>query len=97
MTIRIPRNPQAVWRAIKAFGTQEALADYLEVEQTTVSAWGRGDRPVPAERCPQIEEGTRAQAAKKRDGSLIVTCEELRPDVKWVVLRNTASLTLRAA
>jgi DNA-binding transcriptional regulator YdaS (Cro superfamily) len=90
MTVRIPRNTIAVWRAIKAFGSQRALALSLGVEQTTVSAWGSGDRPVPAERCPQIERLTRTQARAKGDTSLIVTCEQLRPDVEWDVLRMQA-------
>ena len=33
---------------------------------------------VPAERCPDSEEATGGK----------VTCEELRPDVNWAVLRN---------
>lgn len=91
MSIRIPRSANAVWRAIKAFGTQELFAEHLKVAQTTVSQWGSGDRPVPAERCPDIEHGTREQAKKKRDPSLVVTCEELRPDVKWSILRKEAA------
>ena len=89
-TGRVPRSPQAVWRAIKACGTQEALAAILvpPVTQSTVSSWGRGDRPVPARFCPQIERETRKQAKAKGDPSLIATCEELRPDIGWAELRK---------
>lgn len=87
---RIPRSPQAVWRAIKTFGSQDVMADYLGVEQQTVSSWGSGDRPVPAKRCASIERGTREIAQKKRDPSLIVTCEELRPDFDWAALRGVS-------
>lgn len=88
---RVPRSPAAVWRAIKACGTQEALASLLHVAQATVSSWGRGDRPVPAIRCPQIERETRKRARAKGDPSLIVTCEELRPDIDWAQLRKEAA------
>lgn len=91
MTIRIPRSPQAVWRAIKAFGTQEAMAAEIGVEQATVSAWGRGDRPVPAARCPMIERKTRELAKKRAKPDLVVTCEELRPDMDWAALRQEAA------
>lgn len=33
-----------------------------------------GRRPTPAERCPDIERATQAR----------VTCEQLRPDVRWL-------------
>ena len=48
-------------------------------------------RKVPAEQCPKIERVTRQFAADKGDPSLIVTCEQLRPDVAWDVLRLQAS------
>jgi DNA-binding transcriptional regulator YdaS (Cro superfamily) len=67
----------AVDKAIKHMGSQAALASALEISQPTVSEWARGERRVPAERCPQIERLT----------SGAVRCEELRPDVAWDVLR----------
>lgn len=91
MGIRIARSPEAVCRAIRVFRTQELLAEHLDVAQTSVSAWGTGARPVPAEHCPMIEQGTRELARKRGDPSLIVTCEELRPDVNWRVLRRAAT------
>lgn len=36
---------------------------------------------VPAERCPDIEAATNGE----------VTCEELRPDVNWAVLRKVGA------
>lgn len=75
-------------RAIKAFGSQAAMASALGVKQPTISEWLRGERRVPAERCPQIERETRRAAKDKADPSLIVTCEQLRDDVAWEVLRE---------
>jgi DNA-binding transcriptional regulator YdaS (Cro superfamily) len=74
---------EAIQRAISVFGSQAAMASSLGVRQSTVSEWLRGVRPVPAERCPQIERETR------RRGTPIL-CEELRPDVEWDVLRMQA-------
>lgn len=96
MSVRIQRNPQAVWRAIKTFGTQEKMADELRVDQTTISAWGKGDRPVPWAFCIRIEAGTRRIAASKRDPALVVKCEELQPDMDWRELLELAKLRLAA-
>jgi DNA-binding transcriptional regulator YdaS (Cro superfamily) len=85
---RAPRNPAAVWRAIKVFGTQEAMAAFLRVTQATVSAWGRGDRPVPPRICLLIERETRKRF--KGDTSAIVTCLELRPDIWAEPMREAA-------
>lgn len=57
------------------------MASALGVKQPTVSEWLRGDRRVPAERCPAIERATRERGQP-------VMCEELRPDVDWGVLRE---------
>lgn len=43
---------------------------------------------VPAEHCPAIERETRRIAREKSDAALIVTCEQLREDVPWAVLRE---------
>lgn len=51
----------------------------MDVSAPTVNQWVKGDRPVPAERCPQIERLTEGR----------VRCEELRPDVDWGYLRGT--------
>ena len=64
-------------RACDVFGGVSGLARRLGVKAPTVSQWVSGKRPIPAERCPQIEEATRG----------VVRCEDLRPDVNWAVLR----------
>lgn len=97
MTVRIQRNPQAVWRAIKTYGTQEAMADALSVEQATVSGWSSGDRPVPWHNCVKIETDTRRIALAKRDASLVVTCEELQPGLDWAAVLQLAVLRLGTA
>lgn len=65
-------------RAARVVGTQAAIAKGLNVSKTAVSQWKRQDGQVPAEHCPIIEEMTRGA----------VRCEELRPDIRWDVLRN---------
>lgn len=61
--------------------TAKQLADALRVSPVLISQWRNGGRPVPAERCPEIEQATNG----------LVTCEELRPDVQWSVLRRTTA------
>lgn len=55
-----------------------AMAKAIKVSKPTVSQWCKHKRPIPPTRCPQIEQATRGA----------VTCEELRPDVNWSVLRD---------
>lgn len=60
--------------------TREKAAKFaaaLNVPPSRISEWRTGVRPVPAERCPEIEKATGGA----------VTCEELRPDVDWAYLR----------
>lgn len=68
-------NP--ILKAADILGGQASLARAMGVQPPTVHQWAKGDRPIPAERCPQIEQLTRGG----------VRCEELRPDVNWGVLR----------
>jgi DNA-binding transcriptional regulator YdaS (Cro superfamily) len=96
MTVRIQRNTAAVWRAIKAFGTQERMAEELDVDQTTVSEWGKGGRPVPWAKCVRIELETRRIAAARRDPSLVVRCEELQPSSDWKDMLELARQRLAA-
>lgn len=46
----------------------------------TVSEWSTGKKRVPADVCPDVESATGGA----------VTCEEMRPDVKWHILRTSA-------
>lgn len=65
------------------------LARRIDVRPPTVHQWATGVRPVPSERCPQIERAT---------GGL-VTCEELRPDLAehWAYLRGKAAAPAKDA
>ena len=58
-------------------GEAARLARVLGVPFALMSQWRGGQRPVPARRCPDIEAATNGA----------VRCEELRPDVRWGVLR----------
>lgn len=57
--------------AVDLFGTQKALADELGTDQSFVSQWVTGKRPVPPQFCREIE---RITAGK-------VTRYQLRPKV----------------
>ncbi len=52
----------------------------MGVSPQAVNKWIVRNSP-PAERCPDIERATNGA----------VRCEDLRPDVDWSVLRNSAS------
>lgn len=65
-TVRM--NP--IQRAIDALGSQAQMALALGVKQPTISEWSRGDRPIPIERCVQIEQATKGA----------VTRQDLRPN-----------------
>jgi DNA-binding transcriptional regulator YdaS (Cro superfamily) len=67
------------------------MARSLGITPAAVNQWCKGLREVPAERCPAIERLTREVASAKGDSSLIVTCEELRPEVDWAVLRKESA------
>lgn len=72
-------------RAIASVGGVVALASAIDEIPSKVSMWkARGN--VAAEKCPSIERATRAAHAADPTKE-IVTCEELRPDVEWDVLR----------
>jgi DNA-binding transcriptional regulator YdaS (Cro superfamily) len=51
-------------------GKGTALAQALKVSQPTVSDWSTGKKPVPVERCAQLERATGG----------VVTRKDLRPD-----------------
>lgn len=70
-------NP--ITTAVRHAGGISALAKALGVTPPTVHQWLKGQRPIPAERCPTIERLTKRT----------VTCEALRPDVDWGYLRES--------
>lgn len=59
---------------------QVDMASALGVTPGAVNQWMSGEVVLSAERCIQIEEFTKGA----------VKCEELRPDIKWNVLRKRA-------
>jgi DNA-binding transcriptional regulator YdaS (Cro superfamily) len=61
----------AITRAIKIAGGQEALACRLGVSKSLVGHWSTGRRQVPPSRCAAIEAATGVKA------------EDLCPDVIW--------------
>nr|DAO04373.1 MAG TPA: Putative antitoxin of bacterial toxin-antitoxin system, YdaS/YdaT [Bacteriophage sp.]DAO05716.1 MAG TPA: Putative antitoxin of bacterial toxin-antitoxin system, YdaS/YdaT [Bacteriophage sp.] len=69
----------ALGKAIEKLGSQVELAKALNVTRAQVWQWLNGVVQVSAERCIEIEKLTSGE----------VTCEELRPDVDWAVLRNS--------
>lgn len=62
-------------------GERKRLSEALNVPFILISQWSLGRRQVPAERCPDIERVTGGD----------VTCEDLKPDVDWSVLRGTGA------
>ena len=60
----------ALSRAIEAVGSQQALADALNIKSPSISGWRQAGR-VPVERCAEIETATGGR----------VTRYDLRPDV----------------
>lgn len=80
-------------RAIDCVGGVSALATRIGVSGSAPHMW-LSRKKVPAEHCPAIERETRRHADEKGDPSLVVTCEELRPDVDWSVLRQPATAAI---
>lgn len=70
----------AIQEAISIAGSITKLAKGLEVTPQAVCFWRDGKRETPADKCPLIERMTG------------VSCERLRPDVAWSVLRNQPEL-----
>lgn len=60
----------ALASAVDVLGGVSALATALDISSAAVHQWLNGDRPLPLERCAEIERMTNGT----------VTCEELRPD-----------------
>lgn len=78
---------ESLQKAIRIAGSQTALAAALSTPerrlvQANIWKWLNSPNPErmpPAEYCPDIERATGGA----------VTCEDLRPDVNWSVLRGT--------
>jgi DNA-binding transcriptional regulator YdaS (Cro superfamily) len=56
------------------------LAALIGVTPQAISDWKNGKRPIPLDRCAQIESAT----------NIAVCCEELRPDKRdfWAYMRK---------
>lgn len=70
----------AIQEAISISGSITKLAKGLGVTPQAVCFWRDGKRETPADKCPLIERETG------------VSCERLRPDVAWSVIRNQPEL-----
>ena len=78
-------NP--IKKACEALGSQRALADALRVTPGAINQWMSGKKPFPVARCIDVEVATRGA----------VRCEDLRPDVAWGYLRDTAAVNAENA
>jgi DNA-binding transcriptional regulator YdaS (Cro superfamily) len=70
-------NEHPIDVAAGLLGGQAALASALGVSRGAVPQWKDPKRRIPAEHCPKVERLTAGR----------VTCEQLRPDIEWEVLR----------
>lgn len=69
---------ESIELATGLLGGPTKLAQLLGVSSQALGFWRKGKYPIPPEHCLIIENLT---------GGLI-TCEHLRPDVQWWVLRR---------
>lgn len=76
-------------RAARIVGTQAELARRIGASKGALNQWKDDGRRIPAEYCPAIERETRAAGTA-------VTCEELRADIDWSVLRKRVRPKARA-
>jgi DNA-binding transcriptional regulator YdaS (Cro superfamily) len=87
MTTKLSPERVALLQAAESLGGQAALASALGYnDRRNVAPYFAGGRRIPAEHCPALERATRRKHAED-PSKRIVTCEELRPDVAWDVLR----------
>jgi len=68
-----------IFGMVVGFVSNMLLAKQMGAKTSNVCLWAKGKKKVPTNRCPDIERITEGK----------VTCEELRPDVNWGVLRNS--------
>lgn len=91
MTEHLAPEKAALHRAAGVLGGQAALAKLCGyTDRRGVWVYFHTERQFPAEHCPEVERETRAKGD-------VVTCEELRPDVSWGVLREQAARAKKAA
>ncbi|XKM12689.1 helix-turn-helix domain-containing protein [Orbaceae bacterium ac157xtp] len=69
---------EALKKAIKKAGSQREFARICGVSQAAVSKWLNGISKIGEDKAILAEQALNGQ----------VTCEELRPDVNWSVLRK---------
>ena len=73
-------------------GSQAALAKVCGYDdRRSIYPYIKTPRAFPAERCPAVERATREVAERDGDPSKLVTCEQLRPDVQWAVVRAASA------
>lgn len=70
-------SSESILKACAIVGGQSCLARLLGIKPPTINQWAKGIRPVPAERCIDIERITKRA----------VLCEQLRPDIDWAFIR----------
>lgn len=66
--------------AVAMLGGQSALASAINATPAQVWQFLNGVRPIGAEKCAAIESATRGE----------VTCERLRPDLRWLRIADPA-------
>ena len=75
---------------VKCRGSQRGLADKIGITPVLISQWANASRPVPPERCVEIERATDGQVTRK----------DLRPEdwhKIWPELANASAPTPRRA
>ena len=73
----------ALRRACDIAGGQAALAKAIGTVGQRIDNWLKRDKVISSDFCPAIELATGG----------CVRCEDLRPDVRWDVLRQSAAPT----
>jgi DNA-binding transcriptional regulator YdaS (Cro superfamily) len=83
----------ALERAISVLGNMSSMARLMGLNShQVIGGWKTKASGVPIRHCLTIERLTREAASASGDSSLVVACEELRPDVEWSVLRSSETI-----
>jgi DNA-binding transcriptional regulator YdaS (Cro superfamily) len=84
----LDRALEALQRANDALGGLTKFAKLCGYrDRRNMHYWMTSGKPFPAELALIAERETRRVATLRNDARLIVTCEELRPDLDWAVIR----------